>query len=307
MIKKSKEKFIEQAIIIHKSKYDYGQSNYISSHLKIKIFCSQHGEFLQTPHNHLKGQGCPTCGKLKNKIRLSQDLVDERLKNKNIKRISQYESSNRKMTWECLKCSWKWKTTFNSIDADHGCPNCNNTLLSNEKVDQYIKENKLQVIRIGNYLNNYSKIDWKCLGCLNTWSAKPREIMRKNKGSGCPYCCAKTNEKIVRNFLILHKIKNEKIKLKINGKNIFPDFFLSDYNLIIEYNGIQHYQPTAFGKISEEEKINNFKKQVERDEYLRIYCSDNAINLLEINGMNYKGVKLKKFLEEYFQIEAKHE
>lgn len=303
--KKTTDQFVSEAQKIQKEKYDYSKTKYLSSHLKVKIICNIHGEFNQTPHNHLKGQGCPSCGKRKEKLRLKEEVVDKRLVSKNIKRISEYQTSNSKMTWQCLKCSYQWKTTFNSIDAGHGCPSCNHVRLSDSEIDQYLNINKPQISRVGSYIDSYSKIEWKCLKCFNIWKAKAQEIMRKNRVGGCPHCCRKANEKLVGDFLIFNKIKNEKIKLKINGKNIFPDFFLSDYNLIIEYNGIQHYQPTAFGNISEKEKINNFKKQVKRDEYLRIYCSDNAVNLLEINGMDYKGVKLRKFLEGYFKTEAK--
>lgn len=35
--------------------------NYKNSRTKIKIICSKHGEFIQTPAYHLKGSGCPVC------------------------------------------------------------------------------------------------------------------------------------------------------------------------------------------------------------------------------------------------------
>lgn len=50
---------------IHKEKYDYSLAEYQGGHVKIKIKCRVHNKiFLQTPHNHLQGQGCPECGKL---------------------------------------------------------------------------------------------------------------------------------------------------------------------------------------------------------------------------------------------------
>ena len=41
--------------------------------------------------------------------------------------------------------------------------------------------------------------------------------------------------------------------------------------------------------------LNNFEKQRQRDEYLRIYCRNNGIKLLEINGVEYKSYKLLNF------------
>ena len=53
--------FIERAREIHGNKYDYSLTEYKKSNEKVCIVCLKHGKFNQTPHNHLKGQGCPLC------------------------------------------------------------------------------------------------------------------------------------------------------------------------------------------------------------------------------------------------------
>ena len=53
--------FLEKVSNIHGDKYKYDISNYINRTTKIKIICKKHGEFLQTPHKHLLGKGCPKC------------------------------------------------------------------------------------------------------------------------------------------------------------------------------------------------------------------------------------------------------
>lgn len=64
------EKFIERAKQVHGTYYDYSLVNYKSSTNKIDIICKYHNSFLQTPNNHLAGQGCSDCGdKSKNKER----------------------------------------------------------------------------------------------------------------------------------------------------------------------------------------------------------------------------------------------
>lgn len=45
----------------HGGLYDYSKVCYINNYTEVQIICKQHGEFYQTPHNHLKGQGCPKC------------------------------------------------------------------------------------------------------------------------------------------------------------------------------------------------------------------------------------------------------
>ena len=55
------EEFVEKARKIHGNKYDYSKVEYKDSHTKVSIICPIHGEFLQTPNNHLNGQQCPFC------------------------------------------------------------------------------------------------------------------------------------------------------------------------------------------------------------------------------------------------------
>jgi len=55
------EEFIVRASGVHKNKYDYSQSRYVSTHRKIAIKCLKHGLFYQTPSNHINGRGCPVC------------------------------------------------------------------------------------------------------------------------------------------------------------------------------------------------------------------------------------------------------
>ena len=55
------EDFIERAKKIHGDKYDYSKVEYINAKTPIKIICNKHGEFEQTPSNHLLKCGCPKC------------------------------------------------------------------------------------------------------------------------------------------------------------------------------------------------------------------------------------------------------
>lgn len=55
------EEFIHRARAIHDNKYDYSKSNYANYSSKITIICPIHGEFEQSPSNHLSGKGCNLC------------------------------------------------------------------------------------------------------------------------------------------------------------------------------------------------------------------------------------------------------
>ena len=53
--------FITKAQKLNGTRYNYTLVNYIGNKKKVKIICSLHGEFLQTPNGHLNGQNCPSC------------------------------------------------------------------------------------------------------------------------------------------------------------------------------------------------------------------------------------------------------
>lgn len=75
-------------------------------------------------------------------------------------------------------------------------------------------------------------------------------------------------------------------------RKIFVDFriVINDKEYYIEYNGIQHYQSVEyFGGIEA------FKKQQERDNFLREYCTNNNINLVEIK-YDMKELEIKNLL-----------
>ena len=62
------EKFLQKANIIHNNQFTYPKLKYINSYTKINIKCRKHGNFLQSPHQHLTGKGCPKCFKTSSKL-----------------------------------------------------------------------------------------------------------------------------------------------------------------------------------------------------------------------------------------------
>lgn len=65
LISSNTEKFIKKSKDIHGDKYYYSKVKYKNDHTKVIIICKKHGEYLQTPNNHLHNRGCPKCGKEK--------------------------------------------------------------------------------------------------------------------------------------------------------------------------------------------------------------------------------------------------
>ena len=132
--KEHKEKFLAKAKETHNGKYTYSNFVYVNNTTKGYITCPIHGDFLQTPKNHMNGQGCPICGKeyakncRKNNFENFLTTAKERFKNNfSYPYIEEeYENSHSKITIRCNTCG----NTFVKIACDHiaspngGCNVC---------------------------------------------------------------------------------------------------------------------------------------------------------------------------------------
>jgi hypothetical protein len=55
------KEFIERSKSIHKGKYDYSATHYVSAKSELIVICPHHGEFSQIAEVHLRGMGCSKC------------------------------------------------------------------------------------------------------------------------------------------------------------------------------------------------------------------------------------------------------
>lgn len=109
-------------------------------------------------------------------------------------------------------------------------------------------------------------------------------------------CRISKGEKHIAKFLEENNIKYESQKkyvglTGINGGQLSYDFYLSDYNLLIEYQGEQHNKIVDWF-VGEE----GYKIRQEHDNRKRKYAIDNNIKLLEIWYNENIEQKLKKTL-----------
>jgi hypothetical protein len=89
-LSKSQENFIKDAILIHPiENFSYEKVNYVNSKTKITITCPYHGDFSQTPRDHLTGCGCPVCNFSKGEL-----IIKAHLQKHNIKHIYQFKISD---------------------------------------------------------------------------------------------------------------------------------------------------------------------------------------------------------------------
>lgn len=110
---------------------------------------------------------------------------------------------------------------------------------------------------------------------------------------GCPSCKSSKGERKIEqwlkenNLVFFREYKFEDCKDK---RRLPFDFFLPEYNLALEYDGRQHYEPVTFGGISEKRAIKLFEENKKRDKIKEEYCANNGINFLRISYKNFDNI-----------------
>jgi len=251
-LKKTTKEFIEKSIEKHGNKYDYSSVKYKNAHVKVTIVCKKHNfSFKQSANQHLKGDGCPKCGKnymdkkffIEKAIKVHGDLYNY---NKVI-----FPTINKKVKIICKKHGL-FKQNYNNHLNGNKCPKCFATyskiqiewlqflsvtspniqyMLNNENGEYIIPELKIRVDGIdhetltvlefhgdyyhGNpkiyYHNDINKVTNKLFGVLFK-NTLHRELFIRNLGYD--YKCIWEYEwrKAVKSVIILQR-KWRKIKI----------------------------------------------------------------------------------------------
>jgi len=118
------EWFIEKSKSVHGNKYGYEKVDYINSDTSVTLVCPIHGDFLQRPVVHLRGNNCPKCvGRNRTKedwIALFRERHGDRYSYDNFK----YVSCNDPVTITCKEHGDFIQLVGNHLKYDSGCPEC---------------------------------------------------------------------------------------------------------------------------------------------------------------------------------------
>jgi hypothetical protein len=283
-LKISEKKFIENAKIIHKNKYDYSKVNYKHSKQKVSIICSKHGEFKQNPNQHLQKQGCPQCSLEKNMLNSKEYIKKVKLIHNNYYEYNIRKNIiNRKKDKIEIICPdhGKFKQSARDHERGNGCRKCGDLKKRNdeEKIIKKLKEihNGKYEYDLSDYENVYSDINIKC---PDHGFFKMRLRNHLYYGYGCPSCSSSKGEECIIKYLEENNIEyifQKKFENCIYKNPLRFDFYLPKYNICIEYDGIQHFEPIKF--FGGEEIFKNIK---ERDNIKNEYCLENNIKLIRI-------------------------
>lgn len=327
MQEKKVTKFIEKAKKTHGDKYDYSKVEYVDSQTKVCIICPEHGEFLQTPVEHVRGGGCPICANTKRgKRTMTTELYIEKAKEVHSDKYDyskvKYVNADTKICIICPEHGEFWQLPYSHLNG-HGCPKCNHKNLSLEEL----------IVEFNKVHNNYYDYSLVTKGKLKT---KVKIICPKHgvfeqsatkhlKGQGCPLCWHErhgemskvTKEEYIERANEIHGNKYDYSKVELNGlhskiKIICPKHGEFEQLAYDHLNG--HGCPSCSVMLSSgEEEIYNFisnligKENVERrnrnildGKEIDIFIPSLKIGI-EYNGIVWHSEKFNK--GKYYHLE----
>lgn len=194
-----------------------------------------------------------------------------------------------------------------------------------EEYEKGISTSHLTECKLGGILNIiWNKARWMCdLGVSEEDAKKYRYCSTKKIEVKCPHCgrIKKTTpeiiyckhsigcscgdgmsypEKLMENLLIQINIKYEGQYKAKWSKNRIYDFYLPDYNIIIEVHGIQHYEESRRGRsLKEEQENDKLKEELALGNGIRHYI---IIDCRESNLQYIKSNILYSELNELFDL-----
>ena len=173
------EKFIEKAKIKHHHKYDYLLTDYVNSKDKVKIICIKHGVFLQSPGQHLYGNGCRKC-KYEN-LGIEKSIGKEKFtersniihKNKYNYDKVKYINNKTKVEIICKDHGSFYQRPDMHMNEKHGCPFCNksNIFFNSTSIDNM--KNKKCLLYLMKFLRIDNSLSFIKIG-ITTLSIKDR-------------------------------------------------------------------------------------------------------------------------------------
>lgn len=278
---------------------------------KLNFKCKKHDTtYYQKISDHLQGKtGCKKCvfeKKHSSGVKTTMESMLEYCKQHNydLPLPNQvYTNNTTKYQYRCPIHDLVYEQTWAKHRVGQGCPKC-----------RYIKIAKARRLNINDVYEECKRnsYDLPVIDQKYCHSSIPIKFICKKhgiylqawdnhkQGSGCPECANKiaqsSGERFIRDYLIDNGISFEEQKKFPDLKDKNPlsyDFYLPDYNLLIEYNGKQHYQPVAhFGG----EKV--FKIQQYHDKLKADYAKDNDYNLIEISCKYNTPSRIAKYLSD---------
>lgn len=291
--KRYSKAFSDRANKVHHDRYDYSLVDYVDMHSNIKIICKIHGEFDQLAHIHLRGSGCIKCAFINinaAKEKTTEEFIQDSMLVHGLTydySDTIYTDSRTKVKIICREHGEFYQNASNHMNG-RGCPECGVDRI--KKALTYTSEEFIDLCRsvhgdtydysLCNYTSANNKVSIICKdhGIFEKWSHEHIQLR-----SGCPKCTKKDSlgEEIIKNWLDLNSIKYSQEKkfdsCKLTNIPMRFDFFLPELNLLIEYDGQQHFYAVDYWGGDD-----GFEKIQYRDAYKTKWAEENNFGLIRI-------------------------
>jgi DNA-directed RNA polymerase subunit M/transcription elongation factor TFIIS len=268
---------------------------------KIVIICPIHGQFLQTPDNHLRGQGCPHCA-ITRIAKLHSQTSEKFLQDAAVAHGDRYdyskvvfEKNNQKVIIICKKHGEFLQTPHIHTYEKAGCYKCGREKVADKQrksTEEYVKNasiihNNTYDYSDTEYIGAHSKIDIIC----NTHGKFQQKAGDHAKCHSCPKCTnniSKEETKWLDSLNIPEEYRQQ--LLYIRDTKVKTDAYDPITNTIYEYWGdFWHGNPEKYNL----DDINPRNKKTYRELYeetqtKRKLILDNGYTLIEIWGSDFK-------------------
>lgn len=291
--RKTQEEFDAEVYDLVGDEYTF-LDKYVNNTTKLLVRHNKCGhKYYVTPRDFLSGRRCPKerNERIRKGVTKSHEYFLQRLGDSlgsEYELLSKYKNARTKMKLRHKKCGLVFEMTPPHILEGKRCPECwkeENGLRFRKTHEQFLEEITPMWNSEYELLSKYEKqtVKVKVLHkkCGRVFSAVPDSLLR---GSGCPYCKESHGEKKISSWLLSNDV--QLIPQYTFEDCVFVEKLRFDFAIIIddsvsyliEYHGIQHFEPVEF--FGGEEA---FYIQQMRDEIKRNFAKERGIPLIEIS------------------------
>lgn len=195
---------------------------------------------------------------------------------------AEYKNNKSKLRWMCDTCHYEWEASFKAMEKELSkCPRCLGRVKYTIDDCKKIARERGGECLSETYQNNKANLLWKCSEG-HEWQTPLHTILSncQGRGSWCPDCNRTSEgERIIHVFLTTHNIEYKfQWQTRKLGKKRF-DFYLQELNIMIEYDGLQHFGKRTGWFYENEETFGNRQQS---DILKTNFCLQNGIKLARI-------------------------
>lgn len=183
--------------------------------------------------------------------------------------------TDKKSTFECLRCGEIFERKASDILRTCRCPLCENESPKNLTINivrqEFLNADPDYELLSNEYISTHDLLTVKHKKCGTIYQVSRTNFLA---GRRCPHCIHSKTEKHIEALLEESSVPYEYQKRFDGLKNMPFDFYIPSINTAIEYDGEFHYL-----NIHGDDEL---KRQQAADKTKNTFCKDNSINLIRI-------------------------